>query len=183
MLPDKRIIAIAAAIILAVAWIFYVAGNAAPSWGQQDSVRILLDRMPRLYSLRINKRFVLHLLQSKITSRSIGRLDLMHSSDWGYLENIELSLLANSPLGRQCEVLLIKVSVRENIFDLINTMPNLRALTCSIISLQQVKSNDDEASSSNMIKYDLLWLQNYLSFTSSIHLKPLRKTNIQLWIQ
>ncbi|CAF4106983.1 unnamed protein product [Rotaria sordida] len=107
--------------------------------------------------------------------RSIRRLDLMHSSDWGYLENIELSLLANSPLGRQCEVLLIKVSVRENIFDLINTMPNLRALTCSIISLRQVKSNDDEASSSNMIKYDLLWLQNYLSFTSSIHLKPLFK--------
>ncbi|CAF4240946.1 unnamed protein product, partial [Rotaria sordida] len=75
--------------------------------------------------------------------RSIRRLDLMHSSDWGCLENIELSLLANSSLGRQCEVLLIKVSVQENIFDLINTMSNLRALACSIISLQQLESNYD----------------------------------------
>ncbi|CAF4373811.1 unnamed protein product, partial [Rotaria sordida] len=114
--------------------------------------------------------------------RSIRRLDLMHSSDWGCLENIELSLLANSSLGRQCEVLLIKVSVQENIFDLINTMSNLRALACSIISLQQLESNYDEVSS-NTIKNDLLWLQNHLSSMLSIRLAPLCKTNIQLWIQ
>ncbi|CAF2933159.1 unnamed protein product [Rotaria sp. Silwood2] len=145
-------------------------------------IQTLFDRMPRLYSLRMNKSLVLHLLESKITHRSIRRLDLIHSSDWEY-DSAELFLLVNSPLGNQCEVLFIKVLCPKNILDLINTMSNLRALTCSIAPFRQLNSDDDDDSSSELNKDDLLWLQNHLSSTCSIRYKPLCQSNIQLWIQ
>jgi hypothetical protein len=98
-----------------------------------DQLICLIDRAPRLYSLTINSwsSSIIHEILCKINSTSIRRLDLLsfYYPDCDRCFNAEQCLrFARSPLGMQCEILLIVIENRTIIHDLIHQMNNLRAL-------------------------------------------------------
>jgi hypothetical protein len=96
-----------------------------------SQLETLLDRVPRLYSLTVDEGYGSVLAQLKISNGSIRRVHLKYplAERQGYSNATFFSMLANSPLGRQCEVLMITVDLQTNILDLVRQMPNLRALT------------------------------------------------------
>lgn len=79
--------------------------------------------------------------------------------------------LAQSPLGKQCEHLLIEVDKRANIADLINKMKQLRTLS---VLCRDRKGNGDE-----LIK----WLQSRVPSTCSFVRDPTPTHDIRLWIR
>ncbi|CAF4002894.1 unnamed protein product [Rotaria sp. Silwood1] len=113
----------------------------------------------------------------KITSTSIRRL---HLSTWisekdFYLNGTACSALANLPLGRQCEVLFIRIEDRSDVFDLIKTMSKLRILICHC-------RNHDRYLSEN--KKHVEWLKAHLPSTFSVQTIGLTKTIVAtaIWI-
>ena len=87
----------------------------------------------------------------------------------------QCSILSDSLLGRQCEVLIIRVENRTIILDLINRMGNLRALT--------FECKDDNSTSDSLSPSEdelVEWLQNSLPQTYSVSRHQFRF--IRLWI-
>ena len=95
-----------------------------------DQLKMLLDRAYNLYSLKFDSFRGLPEGIFKLTSSSVRRLDLMvaQKNDGNIFNNEDCIGLINSPLGQQCEVLLIEIEDRRNIIDLINRMSHLRTL-------------------------------------------------------
>jgi hypothetical protein len=98
-----------------------------------NQLQVLISRAPRLLSLTFRYRKFSSTILFQITSISIRQLYL--SFDRTYDSAYCLGLIS-SPLGRQCELLSIRVKDRTSVLDLLNTMPQLRALC--------VRCDDDE---------------------------------------
>ena len=109
-----------------------------------------------------------------LRSSSVRLLDLRgfnQSGDCQYYNGHQCSSLIRSPLGNQCQFLLIEVENRTNIIDLVNKMNNLRTLN---VRCRDRKSNDDE-----LIK----WLQTRLSSTCSFAKDSKSPNDLRLWIR
>ncbi len=109
-----------------------------------------------------------------ILSCSVRYLDLRgynHCNLRQYYNDQECSSLIRSPLGIQCEFLLIEVEKQTNIIDLVNKMNHLRALN---VRCRDRKKNDDE-----IIK----WLQHRLPSTCSFAKDSKFQNDIRLWIR
>ena len=110
-----------------------------------------------------------------IRSPSVHHLDLRginNSDNRHYYNDQQCSTLIRSPLGIQCQILLIEVEKRSHIIDLVNKMINLRAL--NIRCRDRDKMNDD-----GLIK----WLQSRLPSTCTIAKDSRSSDDIRLWIR
>ncbi len=99
----------------------------------QSQLQFLLDRATRLRSLSFGSWLSSSPQVSTIenTSVAVRRLDLQGYIDGSHrrcYNDQQCVILSRSPLGVQCETLLIKVENRTNVLDLVNTITNLRAL-------------------------------------------------------
>jgi hypothetical protein len=94
----------------------------------QSELQTLLDRASHLRTLRLNQDASLPLQLSlfNYTNASVRELNLF-GCDYCFNEE-ECILFSRSPLGVQCEVLLIEVNNRETIIHLVKNMMKLRAL-------------------------------------------------------
>ncbi len=84
---------------------------------------------------------------------------------------------ARSPLALQCEVLEIRLISPESVVNLINSIPNLRAMTVHV--------RDDMSVQPHRNKNELMeWMQNHLSARCCINsvMDGACSFNIQLWI-
>jgi hypothetical protein len=107
-------------------------------------------------------------------SSSVRYLDLRGFTNTGecqYYNDQQCLSLIRSPLGIQCEYLLIEVEQRTNIIDLVTKMTNLRSLN---VRCRDKRENDDE-----LIK----WLKNYLPSTCSFAKYSKFPNDIRLWIR
>ena len=115
----------------------------------QSQLQMLLDRTPCLHSLRLGpwSRSNSQVPLKEITSISVRRLELQdvdYSNESRYYDENECIQLSRSPLGIQCETLQIKVQNQRTVINLVNNMPNLRALN--------VQCKDDNWIEENNIK-------------------------------
>ena len=143
----------------------------------------LLHRALHLYSLKLSYSADLPVEFFAMTSPSIRRLNFLKNSQpniRSFTTN-QCFLLLQSPLIRQCEVLLIALKNHWMILPLIKTMNNLRSLTCHC-------QDDDfyawNCSASSSMKDDALieWLRTQLPSTYSI-LRDEKQTHlIRIWI-
>jgi hypothetical protein len=107
-------------------------------------------------------------------SSSVRYLDLRgltHSDDNQYYNDQQCSSLIRSPLGNQCEFLLIEVDKRTNIIDLVNKMKHLRTLN--------VRCRDRQNNGDELIK----WLQHHLPSTCTFAKDSRFSNDIRLWIR
>ncbi|CAF2658113.1 unnamed protein product [Rotaria sp. Silwood2] len=144
----------------------------------------LINRAPHLYSLTIDLLPNLLSILWKVTSTSIRRLDLFHSSFWYdlCLNAAQCSELINSSLGRQCEVLSVNVEDRSNVLDLVKTKSNVRALICKLKEEEEEeKGNNKRISSSD--KDELVeWLRDHLLSMSSVRRTFYINNSIEIWV-
>jgi hypothetical protein len=144
-----------------------------------DQFQVLLNQTHNLYSLKVISDRKLHPGLFHLTNKSIHRLDLTKSSLDGsdYFNDEDCNKLIDSPLGLQCEVLLIRVNNRMNILDLIEKISNLRLLI--------VGCNDDKRflqNSSSTNDEFIQWLQNHFPSTYLIIRDQGYPSYIQVWI-
>ncbi|CAF2522002.1 unnamed protein product [Rotaria sp. Silwood2] len=138
-------------------------------------INALLDRTPNIYSLTIDPSLFSRLSALENISKSIRRLNLFEISG-SYLDNVQCSLLANSSLGRQCEILVVGVEHRTNAYFLITHMSNLRVL---IFRCRDDKWHENGSSSA---RDELLsWLKNRLPSTCSITRNVKAAFKIRVW--
>ncbi|CAM2711896.1 unnamed protein product [Rotaria socialis] len=138
----------------------------------------IIDRAPKLKSLRLLKSpsAISQMISFRYKSSSIRQLDLQPLGDW--YDKQECEILKRSPLGMQCETLCIRVENRACIFDIVDTMTNLRSLNVRSRDdtwKENVTSDDDEL---------LLWLKKCLPSTCTITRDTLSQSrHIRLWIR
>ncbi|CAF3449506.1 unnamed protein product [Rotaria sp. Silwood2] len=139
----------------------------------------LLNRTSHLYSLKLSNSKNLSMRFFTITNSSIRRLNFITKSKsyTRYFNKDECSLLINSSIILQCEVLLIGIKNRSSIIEFINIMPNIRSLIC------HCKDDEYNTWSSSSTHDELIeWLQNRLPSTYLISRDEKRTCLIQLWI-
>jgi hypothetical protein len=142
-------------------------------------LQILLDRAQQLYLLKFHSFGGSPEGLFQLTSSSIRRLDLIvaqlhHGTFFSHEDCMDL---INSPLGRQCEVLLMEFENRTDIIHVIEQIPNLRMLIfrCKDVILNYLKS---PSINKNFIR----WLKQNLSSKSTILTNPSGGSKISLWI-
>ena len=139
-------------------------------------LQTLFGLAPKLYALNCKSSIdaLLPLLES--TSNSIVKLDFRKCVDYFNYSNCATLLLTS--LGKQCQILSIKVNDRMNILLLIKEMPQLRSLNVEYLP---DKHESDLASPYNnkLIK----WLQHRLPTTCAITRDSSRSDTIQIWIR
>ncbi|CAF1359005.1 unnamed protein product [Rotaria sp. Silwood1] len=146
-----------------------------------SQLQTLLDRAPHLYSLRFCHFNDFSMTSFNIKSTSIRRLEFFQHLEvrLRYFNSEECTILGNSSLAFQCEVLMIDVESRSNILELINTMPNLRALS---IRCKDNENNQYESfeTNDNLIE----WLHQNLSskYAYTINRNLYNMARINLWI-
>ncbi|CAF1453194.1 unnamed protein product [Adineta ricciae] len=136
-------------------------------------LQTLLNRMPNLSSFGFNP-WSLHprrLSLLRLTHPKISLLDLRYA--WQHLEADDCAMLSQSPLGQQCEVLLVRIRKCDAVLDLINNMSNLRTLNIQFDDDHFEETNEDEF---------VPWLQNQLPSTFLISRDPVYATDIHIWI-
>jgi hypothetical protein len=143
----------------------------------QFQVQTILDRAPRLYSLDFGKfgewtPTSMGMPPFEYSNKSVRRLNLQ-DVDRVY-NSQQCDTLSRSSLGIQCEVLSITVENRTTIIDLLNTMPNLRAL--NVLSRDDPWTNENGDSSSSKNDELVEWLQHRLPSTYKI----IRNSN-EIW--
>jgi len=111
----------------------------------QFQLQNILDRAPRLYSLGFREwsSTSTEMPPFEYSKKSVRRLNLQ-DVDRVY-NSQQCATLSRSSLGMQCEVLSITVENRTTIIDLLNTMPNLRAL--NVLSRDDPWTDKDDDSS------------------------------------
>ncbi len=140
---------------------------------------LLLDRLPNLYALSVNVCYPFLPTLFQIKNKSIRRL-CFGNGCWSaidFFSKTQCNAFEKSSLARQCEVLFIGIENRNDIFNLIKSMSNLRVLI--------IRFNDDKWKPRNRFsKNDKLveWLQKYLPSTYSISRDRQDTSNIRLWI-
>ncbi|CAF4955235.1 unnamed protein product [Rotaria sp. Silwood1] len=139
-------------------------------------INALFDLIPNVYSLTIEPSLFSRIATLKTINKSIRRLNLFDLSG-SYFDSVQCSLLADSLLGCQCEVLIIGVEHRTNAYFLITHMPNLRVL---IFRCRDDKWHENRSSST---RDELLsWLKNRLPSTCSISKNEKAPFKIRVWI-
>ncbi|CAF3344820.1 unnamed protein product [Rotaria socialis] len=133
----------------------------------------LLDSAPNLYSVIFNKLAWLQIQSINVRSKSIRRLVLK-----GYFENIRCKAFIRSQLGGLCEVLVINVTDRTTILELINTMTNLRSLNCKCADDKWMGTTQYSNSANDG---HITWLQQNLPSKYSIT-RDWRTGHIRIWI-
>ncbi|CAF1459514.1 unnamed protein product [Adineta steineri] len=153
----------------------------------QSDLQFILDRTPFLYSLFIGplSAFNSHIPFKEITCASVRQLDIRGDttySSWYVSPSVcekQCVQLFHSPLAIQCETLNIKVTTRQIILDLVNNMPNLKALN--------VMCDDDAGSyvdGAELLENELFnWLYQQLPSTSIISRDTTYHRIIQIWIR
>jgi hypothetical protein len=144
----------------------------------QYQLQSIFDRAQNLHSLSLvnSTSAVSQMELFEYRSMSIRRLDLRPLSEW--YTNQECTTLSHSPLGTQCEVLLIRVENRTCILDLIKTMSKLQAMN--------VRCRDDTWNKQLTAKNDELikWLKHHLPSTCMVTRDEHSiYSNIRLWIR
>jgi hypothetical protein len=132
----------------------------------QFQLQTILDRAPRLYSLGFGawSSTSMGMPPFEYSNKSVRRLNLI---DVDRVYNSQQCVtLSRSSLGMQCEVLSITVENRTTIIDLLNTMPNLRAL--NVLSRDDSWKDEDDDSSPSKNDELVEWLQHRLPFTYTI---------------
>lgn len=144
-----------------------------------DVLQAFLDHAPRLVSLKLHSLTGLEEKLCSLHSPSIRRLDLVDTRfhQLKYLTKNDCNHLIRSPLGRQCEVLVIRVKHRQSMLDLIERMANLRWLT--VECEHQQLSHEHSSSPTNA---PIQWLRDQLPATYVIHEDPNNRFAIQVWI-
>ncbi|CAF0744033.1 unnamed protein product [Adineta ricciae] len=104
-------------------------------------IQNLIDHLPNLYSLTMAIKHVFQLVHT-----SIRRLDL-RCSDF-YLDNRQCLSLSRSVLGSQCEILHIYLFNGITVFELVESMKQLRLLTIESLYGEHLDENDDSFLSS-----------------------------------
>lgn len=107
-------------------------------------------------------------------SSSIRYIDLRGIDQFGqsqYYNDQQCLSLIRSPLGSQCQHIVIEVEKRTNIIDLVTKMNNLRTLN---VRCRDRKKNDDD-----LIK----WLQARLPSTCSFAKDSKFSNDIRMWIR
>ncbi len=107
-------------------------------------------------------------------SLSVRYLDLRGFTHLGgrqYYNDQQCSSLIRSPLGNQCQFLIIEVEKRTNIIDLVSKMNHLRTLN--------VRCCDRQENNDQLIK----WLQSRLPSTCTIAKDSRCSEDIRLWIR
>ncbi|CAF1207922.1 unnamed protein product [Adineta steineri] len=140
----------------------------------QSKLQTLLNQMHCLSSFSFHP-CSLSLLGSsffKLTHTNIRRLDFRIF--FQYFDDEQCTNLCDSPLGKQCEVLSIKVKKRESLPDLINNMINLRTLNIQFEDDLFEQVNDDEL---------VHWLRNHLPSTCLIGRDTALNKDIRIWIR
>lgn len=143
-------------------------------------LQILLNRAINLYSLKLRSSTNLQMNLIEIHNQSIRRLDIMTKSALRlqYFNSEECFLLAQSSIGKQCQVLLISIENRRNICELIQIMPNLRSLTI------QCKDDKYNYKRSISIHDELIqWLSEHLSSELLIFRNKSQTSRVHIWIQ
>ena len=138
-----------------------------------EHLQTLLNRAHRLYSLRFDSFGESLERLFHLTSASIRQLDLMVDP----FNHEDCVKLINSPLGRQCEVLLMIFKRRKDILYVIDGISSLRVLTFlhKNLALSHLKS-------SSINKSLIRWLEGNLIPTSSIITDEKEGPQIHLWI-
>ncbi len=144
-------------------------------------LQMLLDRAPHLYSLSLYQVLFHKSTIHKLTSTSIRRLELtsIFSTDRGFLSTVECCNLIKSPLGRQCEVLMLRVKHRSDILQLVKKMFNLRSLIVQCKDDVRVCGRSIFSTHGELLK----WLQRRLPSVYSITRDVNATNNIRLWIR
>ncbi|CAF4435105.1 unnamed protein product, partial [Rotaria sp. Silwood2] len=146
-----------------------------------SQLQVLLDRASYLYSLRFCHLNDFSMTSFNIKSKSIRRLEFFQHFEvrLRYFNSEKCTILANTSLAFQCEVLMIDVESRENILELINIMPNLRALS---VRCKDNENNQYESfeTNDNLIE----WLHQHIpsKYTYSIKRNLYNIPRINLWI-
>ncbi|CAF1517967.1 unnamed protein product [Adineta steineri] len=153
----------------------------------QSDLQFILDRTPFLYSLCIGplSAFNSHIPFKEITCASVRQLDIRGGtqySSWYVSPSVcekQCVQLFHSPLAIQCETLNIKVTTRQIMLDLVNNMPNLKALN--------VMCDDDAGSyldGAELLENEVFnWLYQQLPSTSIISRDTTYHRIIQIWIR
>jgi hypothetical protein len=142
-----------------------------------EQLQNLINLSTHLYSLRIYCSFDLKNSIIQLKSSSIHRLNLIQKCHKAYFNNDECTNLACSPLGQQCEVLLIKIENRINILELIQTMTNLRSFSFQCRDDLWVPQN-----STSVEDEFLQWLRLSLPSTYLINRDKNEISKIRIWI-
>jgi hypothetical protein len=148
----------------------------------QSQLQNILDHAPYLNSLKFsswreaqqNSSMTVKLTPIILKTRSIQRVNLCGYDFW--FNDEECAQMSHSSLGRQCEILFIKVQNRTNILYLINSMRHLRALI--------VQSRDDNWTnySSSIDDPYVQWLEQNLPAMCSIKRDSRFVHCIRIWI-
>jgi hypothetical protein len=146
-----------------------------------SQLQLLLDRAPHLYSLTLRSAGNIQISLLELSNASIRRLDLMTKSTYRlqYFNHNEcIKILAQSSIGKQCEVLLISVENRTIICELIQIMSNLRSIT---FQCKEDKCKYRESLSTN--DEVLHWLVEHLSSEFMIVRDKRQISKIHIWIK
>jgi hypothetical protein len=151
----------------------------------QSQLQMVLDRAPRLYLLGFIywRRSDSQLTPTEITSASVRELDLQgfnYDNDWRCFDEEQCSQLSRSPLGLQCETLLITVKYRRNIIQLVTNMPNLRALN---VQCQDDTWPDKKHFGAAIRDIVVEWLHEQLPTTCTITRDSYLIHDIRIWIR
>jgi hypothetical protein len=146
-----------------------------------DQLQTFLHRTPQLYALRFSSfgGSIEGLFQ--LTSPSIRRLDLI-MTQWRHrlVFNHENCLnLIHSPLGCQCEVLLIELENRHDIVQLVGKLCHLRVLICRLEYNNYLNYGVFTSKKSEGL---MPWLKKNLSPKCSITVNSDRQSMISMWI-
>ncbi|CAF1210653.1 unnamed protein product [Adineta ricciae] len=142
----------------------------------QEQLQDLLDRAPRLTSIRISWKTLSSSLQQLFESRhlSVYQLELLYYG--GTFDREQCMMLRKVISTIQCRVLNLVLEDRTFILDLINTMPHLQAIN---VQCRTGKRHP----SSKITEKNSAWLQQQLSSTDMHAIITQQNDFIRLWIR
>ncbi|CAF1308514.1 unnamed protein product [Adineta steineri] len=150
----------------------------------QSQLQLILDQAHRLYSLEFSTwaRSDSDAPLTGLRSNSVRRLNLIRLNFNGqiyHFDKKECIELSRSPLGIQCEVLIITVKNRKNILHLINNMKNLRSLYVHSIDHYWPKNGSVSPAMDELVQ----WLYEQLPSTSTVIKSQTDSFGIHIWIR
>lgn len=142
----------------------------------QEQLQDLLDRAPRLTSIRISWKTLSSSLQQLFESQhlSVYQLELLYYG--GTFDREQCMMLRKIISTIQCRVLNLVLADRTFMLDLINTMPHLQAIN---VQCRTGKRHP----SSKLTEKNSAWLQQQLSSTDIHAIITQQNDFIRLWIR
>jgi hypothetical protein len=147
-------------------------------------LQMVLDRTSSLHTIRFDgwSPSISQVPPMEITSVSVRRLDLrgLNNNKWHCFDDKQCIQLSRSPLGMQCETLLIRVKNRKNILQLIDNMPNLQAINIGCKEDSWAGKDHFKSPEDNKLNE---WLQQQLPSTCTIIKGAHLLAEVQIWIR